>query len=554
MCTSQANGMKWKPKCFFFYALFLCVLGAGPNEVITENPNKSPNEDDTSIQELHPPSAETTAQTTRETNFLRDLDTQLEDSTTSAPQPTTVLHMTFKTGDTSTLAPPTTQTPKAMERFPLDLFSLEERRRGWVFLHITGIIYMFVSLVILSEEFFVPALGVITDAFGLSSSVAGATIMAAACSTPRFFTFLIGVFLTGAKPGIDTIMGSAVFNILFVIGMCALFSREMLHLSWWPLFRDVTFYILNLVMFIIFFLDSVIVWFESVMLVVGYCLYVVFMKYNVQIERFVKGLLHKHRGTVIAMNEHGKETAGDGSEASRNHNGSHKDVRHSNSHQEDPGESRVEVGEENLPLSLKWPGTRCGRVVYLLRLPALLPLWITLPDVRKQESRKFAVITLLGSLLWMKVSLYLIVWWAHKVAETIFVPERVVEQLCAQVNLPVLITALIVARRGLGDMATSVALGSNIYEITLGLPLSWLFVSAVRGWAHLDISNTGLTCFVSLFFIALLILIISFASFKLKIKRLLGFALVLLYCLTFLFSVMLKDHDIFRAYCQGLNA
>uniref|UniRef100_A0AAV2L0M7 Sodium/potassium/calcium exchanger 1 n=1 Tax=Knipowitschia caucasica TaxID=637954 RepID=A0AAV2L0M7_KNICA len=361
--------------------------------------------------------------------------------------------------------------------------------------------------------------------------------------------------MNGAKPGIDSIVGSAVFNILFVIGMCALFSREMLHLTWWPLFRDVSFYILDLVMLIVFFLDNVIVWWESLMLVGGYTLYVVFMKYNVQIERFVKTLLLKHRSTVIAMNEHRKETAADGSdEASRNHNGSHKDLRRANSQQEEPSESQEEAAQENRPLSLHWPQSNCGRGLYLLRLPALLPLWLSLPDVRKQESRKYVVLTLLGSLLWMSLFLYLWTWWAHTVAETVFVPEHIMDQLFAHVNLPVLLTALIVARRGRSDMATSVSLGSNIYEVTLGLPLSWLAFSAVHGWALLDISSTGLSCSVSLFFLSLLVVFLTLASCKLQVKRLLGFSFVLLYGLTFLLSVMLKSHDGFRAYCQSLNA
>ena len=56
--------------------------------------------------------------------------------------------------------------------------------------------------------------------------------------------------------GIGTIVGSAVFNILFVIGMCALFSKTVLHLTWWPLFRDCTFYSISLLALIIFFLDE----------------------------------------------------------------------------------------------------------------------------------------------------------------------------------------------------------------------------------------------------------------------------------------------------------
>jgi Ca2+/Na+ antiporter len=41
--------------------------------------------------------------------------------------------------------------------------------------------------------------------------------------------------------GIGTIVGSAVFNILFVIGMCTLFSKTVLQLTWWPFFRNRTF-------------------------------------------------------------------------------------------------------------------------------------------------------------------------------------------------------------------------------------------------------------------------------------------------------------------------
>ncbi|GLD75138.1 sodium/potassium/calcium exchanger 1-like isoform X1 [Lates japonicus] len=59
-------------------------------------------------------------------------------------------------------------------------------------------------------------------------------------------------------------VGSAVFNILFVISMCVPFLPEMLHLTWWPLFeRDLLHpgpYLL-----IIFFLDNMILWWESIM-------------------------------------------------------------------------------------------------------------------------------------------------------------------------------------------------------------------------------------------------------------------------------------------------
>lgn len=39
--------------------------------------------------------------------------------------------------------------------------------------------------------------------------------------------------------------------------------------------------------------------------------------------------------------------------------------------------------EEDQPLSLSWPETTRKRLTYLLIIPIVLPLWLTLPDVRK---------------------------------------------------------------------------------------------------------------------------------------------------------------------------
>lgn len=39
--------------------------------------------------------------------------------------------------------------------------------------------------------------------------------------------------------------------------------------------------------------------------------------------------------------------------------------------------------EEDQPLSLSWPESSRKRFTYLLIIPIVLPLWLTLPDVRK---------------------------------------------------------------------------------------------------------------------------------------------------------------------------
>ena len=91
--------------------------------------------------------------------------------------------------------------------FPKDLFDTAQLRQGWVTLYIFGLVYMFVALAIVCDEFFVPALDVIIDVTGVSEDVAGATFMAAGGSAPELFTSVIGVFVAFSDVGIGTIVG-----------------------------------------------------------------------------------------------------------------------------------------------------------------------------------------------------------------------------------------------------------------------------------------------------------------------------------------------------------
>merc|ERR550514_1289661 len=78
--------------------------------------------------------------------------------------------------------------------------------------------------------------------------------MAAGGSAPEFFTSLISALqIPTTATGFGTVVGSAVFNVLFVIAMCALFSKEVLALTWWPLFRDCVYYAISLSILATFF-------------------------------------------------------------------------------------------------------------------------------------------------------------------------------------------------------------------------------------------------------------------------------------------------------------
>lgn len=53
----------------------------------------------------------------------------------------------------------------------------------------------------------------------LSPDVAGATFMAAGSSAPELATVVIGVFFAKDDIGVSGVIGSAVFNIMFVISV-----------------------------------------------------------------------------------------------------------------------------------------------------------------------------------------------------------------------------------------------------------------------------------------------------------------------------------------------
>jgi len=156
--------------------------------------------------------------------------------------------------------------------------------KGWLVLHFIGMLYMFIGLAIVCDDFFVGALEIISKQLDISEDVAGATLMAAGGSMPEFFTSIVGVFFSEDDVGFGCIVGSAVFNVLFVIACCAVFAHEPLELTWWPLFRDATYYVVSLGVLTGFIFDGGIEWWEALLLFLMYFGYVTLMAYNEQLQ------------------------------------------------------------------------------------------------------------------------------------------------------------------------------------------------------------------------------------------------------------------------------
>ena len=109
----------------------------------------------------------------------------------------------------------------------------------------------------------------------------------------------------------------------------------------------------------------------------------------------------------------------------------------------------------------------------------MITLYFTIPDVRNEKWSKWYPFSFVASIVWIGLYSYFMVWWAEVIGVTFGIPDTVMGLtfLAAGTSIPDLLSSVIVARQGLGDMAVSSSVGSNIFDILMGLPIPWFFYS-----------------------------------------------------------------------------
>lgn len=467
-----------------------------------------------------------------------------------------------------------------------------------VILHMLGMIYMFYALALVCDHYFVPALDVIIEKIGVSPDVAGATFMAAGGSAPELFTAVIGVFIATSDVGIGTIVGSAVFNVLFVIAACAFASKKALDLTAWPLLRDTLFYSIALMMLVGFFADNLIQWWEALILFMWYGAYVGFMKLNsfcegkflelfpslrkegeegaaetnqykagfkfrsdrrpllklmkLQVETVNKmgGDAEEMKPLQAAENGDKKEVGMEGllnklkGDDDKKEEEKQDDTKLPTVEVVDPAPEKEEAAEEYQDPILSGPqGGPMGIIVWVVSLPLMFPLWLTLPDMENPEKKKWFPVTFFGSILWIACYSYFMVWWATIFGRVVGISDAVMglTVLAAGTSVPDLITSVLVAKQGHGDMAVSSSIGSNIFDVTVGLPLPWLLWSISKGGEAMKVTSKGMGCSIGMLFLMLMIVIISIIAFKWKMTKPMGGIMVMMYGVFVAVSLMLTE-------------
>jgi len=409
-----------------------------------------------------------------------------------------------------------------------------------IFLHILGVCWMFIALMLVCDCFFCPALTEMVEKWQIKEDVAGATFMAAGGSAPELFTSIIGVFFAESDVGFGTIVGSAVFNVLFVIGLCAIASGADMPLTWWPLFRDCTYYIIGLLVLAIFVFDSEVEGWEAVVLFLLYCGYVTIMYFNEKLEAKVKSMVSKGGTAQIAPgagqqvqvadadNKYAQEAADKLSaapaEADAGAGGGTVAMDPEAAAPEESkaeGEDKKEEEEEDED-PWAWPDNFGERVLFVAAFPLKVGLYGTLADCSKEEKKGWFLQTFFGSLIWIALYSYFMVWWATIIGDVVGIPPVVMGLtfLAAGTSIPDALSSVYMAKMGEGDMAISSSIGSNVFDILVGLPIPWMLKIFCTSTEFIYVNSPFVVVhvLVLLFMVIMVVASIAYLGWKLDMR------------------------------------
>ena len=399
--------------------------------------------------------------------------------------------------------------PPRIEEFPPDIFNQEQRFYGGVAFHFVICLHIFCALTVVCDDYFVASLNRITKCLGLKPDVAGATFMAVGSSAPTLFISIISTFFTEGDIGLGTIVGSTIFNTLFIIALCGIGAGLTMHLNWYPLFRDSTMYIISVLILMVALYDRKIHWYESAAFFVAYSLYIVVMYFNVSLEECCQKMKKK----LVKKTD-------ESSESTDQELDSLEDNEISDNPHFEPLESRFSV-----------PKGCFSKLVWIFTLPSIVLFYITIPDCRLKKWRKFYLLTFTMSALWMGGLSYILVWMVSLFGYTYSIPECVLGMtfLAAGSSLPDAIASLVVARQGSGDMAVSNCIGSNVFDmLCLGIP--WMIKTTIispNSVVHIQSQNIFFTSGILIASILCTVFLIAVNKWRLDEK--LGIVFLVMY-------------------------
>ncbi|CAB3361727.1 Hypothetical predicted protein [Cloeon dipterum] len=460
-------------------------------------------------------------------------------------------------------------TPPAILDFPADLFTDVERRHGAALLHAFLAFYLFILLAIVCDDYFVPSIERLIEVLGVTDDVGGATLMAAATSSPELFINVVGTFVTEGDIGVGAILGSAVFNILAVPACCGIAASKEIMLDWWPMTRDCGVYVLAVVALIVCLADEVVHWYEAAILVSMYVGYIVLMVYNRRISQWAsRKVLIKCWSAPPELTPLLPPQANQSEVHVQVVRGEQEDSLLAWLHSFNPSETKYEsvstrqlnenINDEERDAEADAKAVQrgwCASGWWVFTAPIRLVLFLSIPN--QKCCPRLYPLTFIMCICWIGSMTYVISWMITVVGDTLRIPDSVmgITFLAAGTSVPEVVSSVIVTRSGHGGMGISNSLGSNIFDILLCLGLPWLIKSTMlatavplvgpaRSRQELEravvINSDGLEYSAVSLLSSTLLLFATFSCYHFRLNRRVGAACFALYALYLLLASLIE--------------
>lgn len=145
------------------------------------------------------------------------------------------------------------------------------------------------------------------------------------------------------------------------------------------------------------------------------------------------------------------------------------------------------------------------------------------------------------SLVWIAIFATCLYEWTVVCSNTVGIPAEIsaVTILAAGTSIPDLISSYIVATKGRGDMAVSSSIGSNIFDVTVGLPLPWLVYTFIHYPVPVVVVAENLKSSIVVLIGMLIAVIATVVACKMRMTKAMGYIMFGLYIL-FLVQHMLQ--------------
>lgn len=448
----------------------------------------------------------------------------------------------------------------------LDAF--ESERAAGIIIYSLLLLYLFLALAIICDDYFVPCLEKISDALDLSEDVAGATFMAAGSSAPELFVSMADNVFTNPPQNLGTgaVVGGGIFNAMVIIGLSAIFAGRSLDLNWRPFARDFIFYIFSVGLLVLFVSDSKVTFYEGLILFLFYGFYVLFMFFNARFFLWLDTKLGKVQIVDDKVIVEKEKPEGADAEENKEEEGGVEQITREEALRRYSSVSNVKSVKLQPNESgdyfdmFYWPESNKARVWYVLTMPINILFRFTVPDCTfdvfredkegKDENRKFAYsLAFTGCIIWIGLLSHILVYCTTVFGCLVGIDAAVMglTLLAVGTNIPDALSSIIVARDGKGDMAVANSIGSNVFDILIGLGLPW-FIAALAFDQDVDVEIDDLIVAVIFLVISLIFLLVVLVVRKWKLDFFVGCILLAFYFVYVIFELsitplIIKDDE-----------